>query len=819
MDEAKSLHSESRKRGSLFFYGLLYAGTFSMAILFGVSDLLSISKINWKHVTVLLIVTALFSAVRMLDTRQRIYAAVMTLFVFFFLFLSIGSDRCLLFLGRVLDWPTVQGFSSMQDSIIADFDVLTEEMISVELGRVFLLAAICYLLHLLPEKHIFLKIAFADMIGGWMLYMLKVPKTGVVFFVLYVALIVAEYVRSRLKKMKNRNAQSYILRILPFLIVYAVCLCFIPMPAEPYDWQWAKNLYQRAEEKITMYAENIRNGGSEYFGGAVSGFSEGGGLFEDILQNDRQLMTLGIGRQKETSVYLTGKIFDAFNGREWENRRDDTNMSRSVKRDENRESEVESERIMDVLETVYALRRYTGSISPPCYRSIRMDVSYRYFHTNYLMAPSKTWMIEDQENKIKYHQSGGNFVFDKKAGFGAAYTLQFGQLYMDRAKLYQFLEWNQGDDTDEWHKVVRQYTGRNVPIEKLYEYRDKMREQYRQETRVSPEVDAWLAVVTADAETDADKLKYIESALSDMEYNMSPGELPATVVDESSFLDYFLLEKREGYCVHFATAFVLLARAEGFPARYVQGFCVPIVRGDETSVYSDMAHAWPEVYIEGKGWIPFEPTPGFGVNRYLPEEENEGDDIETVYTRKPEPQVRDDIPASESEVIEEEESVPDENITEESEQNRWTPYLVRVIWMLLIGTALILITDWVWEKWRDKKRNPVEKYRLAVLCNLQILEMLGYKRMPSETFHELLERIAREHEDTDRAEDGHKNDAGIPCGFIEAYEKYLYGTIEIDEQILKDVLLQRAALLKILKIQHRRAYLFYRIKLYLVRYR
>lgn len=817
MDEEKSLHSESCKRGSLFFYGLLYAGTFSIVILFCFSDLLNISNVNWKHVTVLLIVTALFAAVQLLDTRQRIYVAIMALFVSLFLFFSIGSGRCLMFLGRVLDWSTVQNFSFMQDSVITDFEFLTEEMISIELGRVFLLAAICYLLHLLLEKHIYLKIASADIIGGWMLYMLKVPKTGVVFFILYVALIVAEYVRSRLKKMKRRNAQSYIMGILPFLIVYVLCLCFIPMPTEPYDWQWAKNLYQRAEEKITMYAENIRNGGSEYFGGATSGFSEEGSLFTDILNNDRQLMTLGIGKQKETSVYLTGKIFDAFNGREWENRRDDTDTGRSGKRSENEDDADESERIMDVLETVYALRRYTGSINPPCYRSIGMDVSYRYFHTNYLMAPSKTWMIEDQENKIKYHQSGGNFIFDKKAGYGAAYTLQFAQLYMEREGVYQFLEWNQGDDTDEWHKVVRQYTGRNVPIEKLYEYRDKMREQYRQETRVSPEVDAWLAVVTADAETDADKLKYIESALSDMEYNMSPGELPATVFDESSFLDYFLLEKREGYCVHFATAFVLLARAEGFPARYVQGFCVPIVRGDETSVYSDMAHAWPEVYIDGKGWIPFEPTPGFGINRYLPEDESESANIETVYTGKPELQVRDDIPALESEVMEE--SVPDEDITEESEQNRWTLYLVRVVWILLIGTVLILITDRLWEKCRDKKRIPVEKYRLAVLCNLQILEMLGYKRMPSETFHELLERVKQECEDKDTGDDERKDWNEIPYRFIETYEKHLYGALEIDEQILNDVLAQRIQLLETLRVRHRRAYLFYRIKLYIVRYR
>ena len=37
----------------------------------------------------------------------------------------------------------------------------------------------------------------------------------------------------------------------------------------------------------------------------------------------------------------------------------------------------------------------------------------------------------------------------------------------------------------------------------------------------------------------------------------------------------------------------------------VQGFCVPVQEG-ETAVFSNMAHAWPEAYLEGVGWVPFE---------------------------------------------------------------------------------------------------------------------------------------------------------------------------------------------------------------------
>jgi len=128
----------------------------------------------------------------------------------------------------------------------------------------------------------------------------------------------------------------------------------------------------------------------------------------------------------------------------------------------------------------------------------------------------------------------------------------------------------------------------------------------------------YLNQITGEQETDIQKLLAIEEALSGLQYTENPGELPEYVQSEAEFLDYFLSESRKGYCAYFATAFVLLARAEGIPARYVEGFCVPITADKNMTVTSGMAHAWPEVYLEGVGWIPFEPTPGYEELRYTP---------------------------------------------------------------------------------------------------------------------------------------------------------------------------------------------------------
>ena len=799
----KKMESLRNSSGEDFLYRLLYVGIFSSIMLFCFSDLHGIFNVNWQHMAVLIAATVFLSAVCLLDGRQRVYVAALCLFVFLFLFFSIGSERCFQYFGQVLGLHLI----------------LPEEIVYIELGRVFLLTAVCYPLQQFLGKNIFLKMISADIIGGWLLYMRKAPKMGVVFFVLYTGLIVAEWVRFRWKKMKKEKAQAYMIGILPFLILYTVLLCFMPMQEKPYEWQWARNLYQRAENRIAMYTENLWNIGNEYFSGSVSGFSEEGGWFSDLVNNNEQLMTLGIVGQRDVPVYLSGKIFDSFTGRGWENRRESGEIDRNGARESG--GIRKSERALDVAETMYALKEYAETADAAYYQNIRMNVSYLRFHTGYLMAPSKTWRIENESKNINYYVDGGNIIFGRSAGYGTEYALQFYRLNMEQEELYRFLEWDRGEDVETWNSITQQYTGSEISIGELDAYRETIKAQYLPTTVISAKTKEWLAYYTTETDSDVEKLKCIENALSDMYYNTSPGKLPDTVTDETSFLDYFLLEKGEGYCIHFATAFVLLARAEGFPARYVQGFCVPSVSGDDTPVYANMAHAWPEVYIEGKGWIPFEPTPGFAINRYPAHEENADSDIGNVNAGESESPIQDGAPTSGHQ--ESEEIVPEEDVPLESQGNRLLYYLTRVFWILLLGSILTFGIDWLSERYRDSKRSIGEKYKIAALYNFRILAMLGYRRETSETYHELAERIRKGNAaadgDEDSIETGGKGGNEVSYDFIETYEEYLYGTPEINEQILNEVLTQRVQLLARLKKCKKRTYLLCRIRLYIMRYR
>ena len=77
-------------------------------------------------------------------------------------------------------------------------------------------------------------------------------------------------------------------------------------------------------------------------------------------------------------------------------------------------------------------------------------------------------------------------------------------------------------------------------------------------------------------------------------------------------VDWFLFGSREGTCGQFSTAFVVLARSVGIPARVVSGWAITQTDQPQT-VHSNQAHQWAEVAFDDLGWITFEPTASGGA--------------------------------------------------------------------------------------------------------------------------------------------------------------------------------------------------------------
>lgn len=74
----------------------------------------------------------------------------------------------------------------------------------------------------------------------------------------------------------------------------------------------------------------------------------------------------------------------------------------------------------------------------------------------------------------------------------------------------------------------------------------------------------------------------------------------------------FLFGELKGYCVHFAHAATFLFRSQGIPARVALGYGVQTQRrgaGSAVLIFGADAHAWPELYLDGVGWVTFDISP------------------------------------------------------------------------------------------------------------------------------------------------------------------------------------------------------------------
>jgi len=109
---------------------------------------------------------------------------------------------------------------------------------------------------------------------------------------------------------------------------------------------------------------------------------------------------------------------------------------------------------------------------------------------------------------------------------------------------------------------------------------------------------------------------YIEAVLAKFHseaffYTLTPPRLAADPVDG------FLFDTKRGFCGHYASAFATLMRAAGIPARVVTGY-----QGGTYNRFADYwilrqsdAHAWDEVWLEGRGWVRVDPTAAIAPER------------------------------------------------------------------------------------------------------------------------------------------------------------------------------------------------------------
>lgn len=128
----------------------------------------------------------------------------------------------------------------------------------------------------------------------------------------------------------------------------------------------------------------------------------------------------------------------------------------------------------------------------------------------------------------------------------------------------------------------------------------------------NPRAVALARELRRDASSDAEFLRRVLRMFREQQfyYTLQPPPLGEQPVDD------FLFRTRAGFCEHYASAFALLARAAGLPARVVAGY-----QGGERNPVADYwiirqsdAHAWTEIWLDGR-WIRYDPTAAVAPER------------------------------------------------------------------------------------------------------------------------------------------------------------------------------------------------------------
>lgn len=235
------------------------------------------------------------------------------------------------------------------------------------------------------------------------------------------------------------------------------------------------------------------------------------------------------------------------------------------------------------------------------------------------------------------------------------------------------------------------------------------------------------------------------------------------------FVDYFLFDLHKGYCTYYATAMVVMCRAIGIPARYVEGFKFSSVKeGGRYVATGAQAHAWAEVYLDGFGWIAYEPTAGFS-EEFHERYRDTSPTPEPTRTPNPSPTPTEEPPPSAAPVS----PTPSTPTEPPSTGQRTLDFLQAAGWLLLRWSWLLLLAAWVFFNFvrykRYRKGLQTARYGRQSLRRLhkrgqRMLALLGYRPEAWETPLEFSLRCGAEFQD-----------AGVLAAFTEGYYRTAYG--------------------------------------------
>lgn len=612
------------------------------------------------------------------------------------------------------------------------------------------LLSLCLLLilHMLIRQYK-LRLAIAILLLGSLIvvsiFKVEVSKIGISAFLTYIILCIVEAGLTAWNLKQGKESAKAMPFLLPFLFVVLVFLAFLPISEKPIEWKLVKQFIGKISDSIDSLVTNIDywlHPEKEEFSLVFTGYSEDGEIGGTLSDSNSEAIRIKTHSSITNNMYLTGNTKNYFDGSKW---------SMTIKEEENQYGM--QEYLLDYGELLYAVERFetTGNIKD-LYNVRSITIIYRDIHTKSLFYALKCRDIK-VANPTNYYQSQtANIRFNDTKAKNTAYeieyvNLNYGSALFDDFVLQQERYRYKVEHTEEEKLFLSRMEDHLLLDNKellsdfeaiLYARSQHIKRDYTQVYEGLPKRVALLAEeITGNCTSDYERLLALEDYISTYTYTTTPMEVP----EGEDLIDYLLFTSKEGYCTYYATAFAIMARCLNIPTRFVQGFCIDTVSQEnryEYVAYNRDAHAWVEAYIEGVGWIPFEPTPSYSTQRYQPWTtlDEHISVTPTSYITRPS--------------IDLEEFILEQQEQEENKKAVYQGVMVIALIIALIITITIpvyfIIRIWLVRR-QYRRCAPKEKLYYDIYQILQILECCNRCLQDGETFTQYMKYTGTEYPD------------------------------------------------------------------------
>lgn len=479
----------------------------------------------------------------------------------------------------------------------------------------------------------------------YIVYVKLIREVSIGYVMLAIVLNVAAFlINTRKQRDIEKRIIGYNQGIIS-LILYAVCFILIALA-----------IPKSEETKYYHFFEEWFLGGNttapipeEY--GDQNNYSGNADNFNQL--TNRQLYSIYDADLSET-LYLRRQVFDYY---DFENDRWYFDRQYSAYEEDSIEL-VENSRLLSnsaLLEAIYIVEELSPGFlekygldkidktefSEKVYRA---GISARNFQSYYLVTPTRTLQVYVSNEGNAYMNRHGIYgrdrrPFSKDVNYDVDYISQF-------SARDQWIKMG-GSDMDHSTSLMMLWEMVSILSESDEEKALAVAQAFYEECRfaikyafacidntleISDAVIALAMEITKDCTYEWEKAEALENYFQTAGFTY---DLDYDAPDDS--VEYFLFQSKTGTCSDFASAYVLMARAVGLTARYVEGF-VPTREVSASYewqyvVRTKSSHAYPEVYIPNFGFVVYEPTVGSIGGMNIPENAGLMSYITTVVIR------------------------------------------------------------------------------------------------------------------------------------------------------------------------------------------